>query len=100
MEFAADLIAGKAIGYEFAAQLLITVREQSRKIKEPEANFAALCGVNPIPASSGMIYKHRLNRDGDSAANRALHIIAIGRLRIDVKTTENVKNIVIGAYKT
>lgn len=38
-----------------------------------------------------MINKHRLNRDGDSAANRALHNIAIERLRIDVKTKEYVK---------
>ena len=51
-----------------------------------EASFAALCGVNPIPASSGKINRHRLNRGGDRAANNALHIIAIGRLRTDAKT--------------
>ena len=30
-----------------------------------EAAFAALCGVNPIPASSGRTNRHRLNRGGD-----------------------------------
>lgn len=62
-----------------------------QKNKKTEANFAALCGINPIPASSGKINQHRSDRDGDSAANRALHNIAIGRLRIDVKTKEYVK---------
>jgi len=30
--------------------------------------------------------RHRLNRGGDRAANSALHIIAIGRLRTDART--------------
>ena len=30
--------------------------------------------------------RHRLNRGGDRAANSALHIIAIGRLRTDLRT--------------
>ena len=51
-----------------------------------EASFAALCGVSPVPASSGKTIRHRLNRGGDRAANSALHIIAIGRLRTDPKT--------------
>jgi transposase len=37
-------------------------------------------------ASSGKTIRHRLNRGGDRAANRALHIIAIGRLRSDERT--------------
>ncbi|AXC69050.1 hypothetical protein DRW71_15095 [Salmonella enterica subsp. diarizonae] len=55
-----------------------------------EAGFAALCGVSPVPASSGKKNRHRLNRGGDRAANSALHIIAIGRLRTDTKTQEYV----------
>ena len=31
-------------------------------------------------------YRHRLNRGGDRAANSALRIIAIGRLRTDART--------------
>ncbi len=34
--------------------------------------------------------RYRLNRGGDRAANSALHIIAIGRLRTDAKTKEYV----------
>jgi hypothetical protein len=53
---------------------------------ESEASFAALGGVSPAPASSGRVTRHRLNRGGDRAANSALHIIAIGRLRTDPRT--------------
>jgi transposase len=46
-----------------------------------EAAFAALGGTNPIPASSGRIVRHRLNRGGDRALNRAIHTIALTRIR-------------------
>ena len=46
--------------------------------------------VSPVPASSGKIVRHRLNRGGDRAANSALHIIAIGRLRTDQRTKDYV----------
>jgi transposase len=55
-----------------------------------EASFAALCGVSPVPASSGKTVRHRLNRGGDRSANSALHIIAIGRLRTDQRTKDFV----------
>ena len=42
--------------------------------------------MSPVPASSGKTTRHRLNRGGDRAANSALHIIAIGRLRTDPRT--------------
>lgn len=42
------------------------------------------------PISSGKTNHHRLNRGGDRAANSALHIIAIVRLRTDTKTQEYV----------
>jgi hypothetical protein len=42
--------------------------------------------VSPVPASSGKVTRHRLNRGGDPATNSALHIIAIGRLRTDPRT--------------
>jgi len=42
--------------------------------------------VSPVPATSGKIIRHRINRGGDRAANSALHIIAIGRLRTDPRT--------------
>ncbi|EFV3692248.1 IS110 family transposase, partial [Salmonella enterica] len=58
--------------------------------KRSEPGFAALCGVSPVPVSSGKTNRYRLNRGGDRAANSALHIIAIGRLRTDDKTKEYV----------
>jgi transposase len=51
-----------------------------------EAAFAALAGANPIPASSGQVTRHRLNRSGDRQLNRALHTIVVARLRDDPTT--------------
>lgn len=84
-ELAPDLIARNSIGYTGAAQLLLTAGDNPERLRS-EASFAALCGVSPIPASSGKTVRHRLNRGGDRHANSALHIIAIGRLRTDPKT--------------
>jgi transposase len=88
-ELAPELVARNSIGYESAAQLLLTAGDNSERIKS-EASFAALCGVSPVPASSGKVVRHRLNRGGDRAANSALHIIAIGRLRTDPRTKDYV----------
>ena len=84
-ELAPELVSRTAVGYESAAQLLITAGDNPDRLGS-EASFAALCGVSPIPASSGKTQRHRLNRGGDRAANSALHIIAIGRLRLDTTT--------------
>jgi transposase len=84
-ELAPSLVARNSIGQESAAQLLLTAGDNPDRIQS-EASFAALCGVSPVPASSGKITRHRLNRGGDRAANSALHIIAIGRLRTDPRT--------------
>jgi transposase len=47
-----------------------------------EATFAKLCGVAPLPASSGKQgTRHRLNRGGDRQANSMLFLIVIGRLK-------------------
>jgi hypothetical protein len=45
-----------------------------------DAAFAALCGVSPVQASSGLRQRHRLNRGGDRDANNALWTIANNRL--------------------
>lgn len=86
-DLAPELVARQGVGYESASQLLITAGDNPARLRS-EASFAALCGVSPIPASSGMTQRHRLNRGGDRAANSALHIIAIGRLRLDPRTQE------------
>ncbi len=84
-ELAPALVSRNSIGQECAAQLLLTAGDNSARLGS-EASFAALCGVSPVPASSGKVTRHRLNRGGDRAANSALHIIAIGRLRTDPRT--------------
>lgn len=88
-ELAPELIKRHAVGYESASQLLITAGDNPQRLRT-ESDFAALCGVSPVPVSSGKTNRYRLNRSGDRAANSALHIIAIGRLRTDNKTKEYV----------
>ncbi len=43
-------------------------------------------GSARLPASSGKTKRHRLNRGGDGAANSALHMAAVCRLRLDPPT--------------
>jgi transposase len=42
-----------------------------------QSSWAHLCGVAPIPASSGKVSRHRLNRGGDRQASHALWRIVI-----------------------
>ncbi|MER6522764.1 transposase [Streptomyces sp. NPDC001553] len=51
-----------------------------------EAAFASFAGVSPIPASSGLTNRHRLNRSGDRQLNRAVHTITLIRMRLDPAT--------------
>ena len=39
-----------------------------------------------MPASSGQTVRHRLNRGGDRALNRAMHTIALTRMRCCPRT--------------
>jgi transposase len=68
-----------------AGQLLTTAGQNIDRLTS-EASFAALCGASPIPASSGKTSRHRLNPGGDRDANRALHLIAVVRLRYCQRT--------------
>ena len=63
-----------------AGQLLVTEGQNLDRLRS-EAAFAHLCAADPIPASSGKTNRHRLNRGGDRAANAALYMIAVTRLR-------------------
>ena len=74
------------VGPDIAAALLITAGSNPERLYS-KAAFAALCGVNPIPASSGKTNRHRLNRGGDRQANAALYRIVVVRLRHDCRTT-------------
>jgi len=79
------LIALPGVGAEVAGQLLTTLGDNHDRLRS-EAAFAHLCGVAPIPASSGRTRRHRLNRGGDRAANNALYVVVLGRLRYDQRT--------------
>lgn len=68
-----------------AAALAIAAGDNPERMHS-EAAFAALCGVSPLRASSGKTRRHRLSRGGDRRANRALHVIAIHRMRTDPRT--------------
>jgi transposase len=81
-DHAAPLLALPGVGIETAAQLLITAGDNRDRLRS-DASFAKLCGVAPLPASTGQqTPRHRLNRGGDRHANSALHTIAVTRLRI------------------
>ncbi|MEI4274238.1 IS110 family transposase [Klenkia sp. LSe6-5] len=79
------LIAAFGVGTDVAGQLLVTAGDNPARLHS-EAAFAALCGVAPVPASSGKTTRHRLNRGGDRQANSALYRVVLVRLRYDERT--------------
>ncbi len=78
------LLTEAGVGPVVAAQLLISWSHHGR-IRN-EAAFAALAGVAPLETSSGQRLRHRLHRGGDRALNRALHTVAITRMRCHPET--------------
>ena len=76
------LVECSCVGPQPAAQPMVAVGDNPERLRS-EAAFAMLCGVAPIPASSGMAYRHRLNRGGDRQANSAVRTMAVGRPRAD-----------------
>lgn len=83
-------IALRAIGVDHAGQLLATAGENPERLRS-EAAFAHLCGVAPIPASTGRTQRHRLHRGGDRNANRALHLAVVVRMRCCPRTRAYVE---------
>jgi transposase len=81
---APELLARRGVGPICAAALLVAWSEPGRL--RSEAAFARLAGVAPIPASSGKLVRHRLDRGGDRRLNRALHTIVLSRRRVDPET--------------
>src|ERR671931_448613 len=76
---APQLLDQPGVGPLTAAQLLISWSHPGR-IRN-EAAFARLAGCAPIPASSGLTIRYRLDRSGDRRLNRALHMILVTRRR-------------------
>ena len=73
------------VGIQHTGQLLVTAGQNIDRLRS-EAAFAHLCAAAPIPASSGLTQRHRLNPGGDRTANRTLHMIAVVRLRYCERT--------------
>ena len=86
---AATLLDKTGIGPVTAA-IVLAAWSHSGRVRS-EAAFAALAGVNPIPASSGNTVRHRLNRGGDRRLNRALHMAVITRMTHDPNTRAYVE---------
>jgi transposase len=86
-ELIAPLVTGRApgllalhgVGPDTAALLLIAAGDHPERLRS-EAAWAHLCGVAPIPASSGKVTRRRLNPGGDREANHALWRIVITRM--------------------
>ncbi len=71
-----------------AAQVIVSHSHPGRV--RNEAAFAAVAGTSPLPATSGRTVRHRLNRGGDRALNRAVHTIALTRMRSCERTRRYV----------
>ena len=88
---APDLVGLHGVGVEIAGQFLVTAGDNAERIRN-EAAFAKICGVAPQPASSGRTSgRHRLSRGGDRAANSALYIVTIVRMRHHQPTRDYVE---------
>ncbi len=78
------------VGPQTAATLLSVAGDNPERLKS-EASLAALCGVNPLPASSGKTIRHRLNRGGNRTANNAIWTVAMVRMRSEPRTKSYVE---------
>ncbi len=88
-ERAPSLLNLHGVGVETAASLLVTAGDNPDRISS-ERSWAHLCGVTPLPASSGKTTRHRLNRGGDRQANAALHRMVLTRMSSHEETRDYV----------
>ena len=86
---APQLLEQPSIGTVTAA--VIIGRTAGAQRFRSEACFARHTGTAPIPASSGNKVRHRLDRGGDRQLNRAIHIIALGRMAWNPETRAYVE---------
>jgi transposase len=86
---APSLLEIYGVGIHTAAILLVAAGDNPHRIRN-EAAFANLCGVAPLPASSGKITRHRLNPGGNRQANHALWRIVFTRMSSDERTRKYV----------
>ena len=77
---APGLLALHGVGPDTAAMLLVAAGDHPERLRS-ESSWAHLCGVAPVPASSGKTAgRYRLNRGGDRQASSALWRIVIVRM--------------------
>lgn len=77
---APDLAKAFAVGPDTAAEMLIVAGDNPDRVRS-EAAFARLCGVAPVPTSSGLVTRHRLKGGGHCQANAALYRVVIVRMQ-------------------
>lgn len=88
-DLAPGLTGRYGVGPVSAAQSVVSFSHPGRC--RNEGAFATLAGTSPLPASSGRTVRHRLNRGGDRALNRAIHTIASTRMRSCPRTRAYVE---------
>ena len=86
---APTLVEVYGVGIHTAAILLAAAGDNPHRLTS-EAAFAHLCGVAPIPASSGKTNRYRLNPGGNRQANHALWRIVFTRMSSDERTRKYV----------
>lgn len=69
---------------------MLVVFEDNPERFHSEAAFAKLCGISPVPASSGMTNRYRPSRAGHREANAALYCAVIVRMRFHQPTIDYV----------
>ncbi len=86
---APGLLSLFGVGPDTAAVLLIAAGDHPSRLRS-EAAWAHMCAAAPIPASSGKVARHRLNRGGDRQANHALWRIVLVRMHCHQPTKDYV----------
>ncbi|MEX2430898.1 MAG: IS110 family transposase [Dehalococcoidia bacterium] len=84
---APELLGLFGVGSQVASAALVAVGDNFERLPN-EAAFASLCGVSPIPASSGKINRHRLNRSDNRQDNAAPHRVVLVGLRYNQETKD------------
>ena len=78
-----------ALAWTSPGSFLVTAGDNPGRLRS-ERSFARLCGVAPVPVSSGRTDRHRLHRGGDRDANSALWRIALVRMHCHQPTKDYV----------
>ena len=86
--YAPQLLAERGCGPLTAAKLIGEIAGADRFATD--AKLARAAGVAPIPVSSGITNRHRLDRGGNRQLNATIHRVAITRLRWHPETQDYI----------